>query len=55
MQTRTVANEYGGDYGPKLSVRCMSLTRDIKELVQKRVARDPAFGAALLREGVDMV
>ena len=31
----------------------MTLTRDFKELVQKRVARDPAFGAALLREGID--
>ncbi len=31
----------------------MALTRDFKELVQKRVARDPDFGAALLREGID--
>jgi DNA-binding phage protein len=31
----------------------MALTRDFKELVQKRIARDPAFGAALLREGID--
>jgi hypothetical protein len=31
----------------------MALTRDFKELVQKRVARDPAFRDALLREGVD--
>jgi DNA-binding phage protein len=31
----------------------MALTRDFKELVQKRIARDPAFGDALLREGVD--
>src|ERR1700735_3890596 len=31
----------------------MALTRDFKELVQKRVARDPAFGSALLREGID--
>jgi DNA-binding phage protein len=29
------------------------LTRDFKELVQERVARDPAFRDALLREGVD--
>ena len=29
----------------------MALTRDFKELVQKRVACDPAFGGALLREG----
>ena len=31
----------------------MALTREFKELVQKRVARDPAFRDALLREGVD--
>ena len=31
----------------------MALTRDFKELVQKRIARDPDFGAALLREGID--
>ncbi len=29
------------------------MTRDFKELVQERVARDPAFRDALLREGVD--
>ena len=31
----------------------MALTRDFKELVQKRIARDPAFGDVLLREGID--
>ena len=31
----------------------MALTRSFKELVQKRVANDPAFGEALLREGID--
>ncbi|MBN8899491.1 MAG: transcriptional regulator [Rhodospirillales bacterium 69-11] len=31
----------------------MVLTRSFKDLVQKRVGEDPAFGAALLREGVD--
>jgi DNA-binding phage protein len=31
----------------------MTVTRDFKELVQKRVARDPAFAEALLREGID--
>ena len=31
----------------------MALTRDFKELVQKRIASDPAFGEALLREGID--
>lgn len=31
----------------------MALTKSFKELVQQRVARDPAFGAALLREGID--
>jgi hypothetical protein len=31
----------------------MALTKSFKELVQGRVARDPAFAAALLREGVD--
>jgi hypothetical protein len=31
------------------------LTKSFKELVQKRVASDPAFGAALLREGIDVM
>ena len=31
----------------------MVLTRGFKELVQRRVTKDPAFGAALLREGID--
>jgi hypothetical protein len=31
----------------------MALTRSFKELVQKRVASDPTFGEALLREGID--
>src|SRR5271157_63825 len=31
----------------------MALTKSFKELVQKRVASDPEFGAALLREGID--
>ena len=31
----------------------MALTRDFKELVQKRIARDPAFADVLLREGID--
>ena len=31
----------------------MALTRDFKELVQKRIARDPAFADALLREAID--
>jgi hypothetical protein len=31
----------------------MALTRSFKELVQSRVARDPDFAAALLREGID--
>ncbi len=31
----------------------MALKRDFKELVQKRIARDPAFGDAFLREGID--
>jgi hypothetical protein len=31
----------------------MALTRSFEELVQKRVASDPAFGEALLREGID--
>jgi hypothetical protein len=31
----------------------MALTRAFKELVQKRVERDPAFRDAMLREGVD--
>ena len=31
----------------------MSVTRSFKELVQNRIARDPEFGAALLRESID--
>jgi hypothetical protein len=31
----------------------MALTKSFKELVQTRVATDPAFGDALLREGID--
>jgi DNA-binding phage protein len=33
----------------------MALTRSFKDLVQKRVAGDPAFAAALLREGIDVM
>ena len=33
----------------------MALTRDFKELVRGRVASDPGFGAALLREGIDIM
>jgi hypothetical protein len=31
----------------------MALTKSFKELVQGRIARDPDFAAALLREGID--
>ena len=31
----------------------MALTRDFKETIQARVARDPAFREELLREGVE--
>lgn len=31
----------------------MALTRSFKELVQNRIAREPEFGAALLRESID--
>jgi hypothetical protein len=31
----------------------MALTRSFKELVQRRVASDAAFGEALLRDGID--
>lgn len=31
----------------------MALTRSFKDLVQRHVAEDPAFGEALLREGID--
>jgi len=31
----------------------MALTRNFKGLAQRRVASDPAFGEALLREGID--
>ena len=31
----------------------MALTRSFKELMQKRIACDPAFGEALLREGIE--
>jgi hypothetical protein len=31
----------------------VALTRSFKELVQRRVVGDPAFGEALLREGIE--
>ncbi len=31
----------------------MAVTKSFKELVQRRVARDPDFATALLREGID--
>jgi hypothetical protein len=31
----------------------MALTRDSKELVQKRIVSERAFGEALLREGIE--
>lgn len=31
----------------------MALTRSFKELVQKRITRDPTFGEALLREAIE--
>jgi hypothetical protein len=31
----------------------MALTRPFKDMVQKRVAADPAFATALLREGIN--
>jgi hypothetical protein len=31
----------------------MTGVRSFKELVQKRIANDPAYGEALLREGID--
>jgi hypothetical protein len=34
-------------------MRTIPLTRSFKDLVQKRVASDVAFGAAMLREGID--
>jgi hypothetical protein len=33
----------------------MVVTRSFKELVQKRVASDSAFGEALLREGIEIM
>ena len=33
----------------------MAVTRSFKELVQKRVASDRAFGEALLREGIEVM
>jgi len=47
------SEELSVDYGGDASRRCdggrraMALTRDFKELVQKRIARDPAFKAIL--------
>jgi hypothetical protein len=31
----------------------MALTRSFRKLVQRQVASDPAYGEALLREGID--
>ncbi len=33
----------------------MALTKSFKELVQRRAAQEPAFGEALLREGIDIM
>ena len=33
----------------------MRLTESFEELVQKQIAREPAFGDALLREGLDTI
>jgi DNA-binding phage protein len=33
----------------------LALTKSFKELVQSRVATDPAFGEALLRESIDVM
>jgi len=33
----------------------MALTRSFKELVQKHVVEDAAFGEALLREGINLM
>ncbi|HJU20159.1 MAG TPA: hypothetical protein VJ770_27210 [Stellaceae bacterium] len=33
----------------------MALTRSFKELAQRQAAQDPAFGEALLREGIDLM
>ena len=47
LQAATAAGTIGK--GPQT----MALTKSFKELVQSRVARDPEFAAALLREGID--
>jgi hypothetical protein len=39
--------------GERNGIRLMVKTASFKELVQGRVARDPEFATALLREGVD--
>jgi hypothetical protein len=36
-----------------IGIIAMALTRDFKETIQARVARDPAFREALLKEGVE--
>ena len=36
-----------------LTEQAMALMRRFKDLVESRVADDPSFGAALLREGID--
>lgn len=33
----------------------MALTKSFRELVQRRAAQEPAFGEALLLEGIDMM
>ena len=40
-------------YCPETNSLTMALTRDFKETIQARVARDPAFREALLKEGVE--
>src|ERR1700693_5625099 len=48
--------EFLGRLSPlRLDGRAMALTKSFKELVQSRMARDPDFAAALLREGIDVM
>ena len=50
---RRCGRNTGGASRPNAGANEMALTRDFKELVQRQVVADPAYGEALLRENID--
>ena len=49
----TTLDEFLAEEGLRESGKAEMVTRSFNTLVQRRVARDAAFGEALLREGID--